>query len=532
MTPAAEPLPARRLVHGILITVAVAVVCGRIVGAARVYEPDLFRNPADPSDMRGIWPPTRPEPMPTYGDNDRSRWDTVRALVDDGTYRIGRRDRAVVLMSAAASVGAPDPLQAAVLSAAGYEARVKSDSGIITQGGWKTIDKVLHPERLEFYSSKPPLLATLAAGEYWLLKRALGWSITDQRWEVVRTILLTVNVLPFLVYLLLLGRLADRFGRTDWGRLYVLAAACFGTFLTTFATTFNNHSVAACTALFALYPVLVIWTEGKGCVWLYPLAGLFAGLTFCNELPAGALAAGLFVLLLLRSPWRTLLGFVPAAAVPVAALLFTNYLAVGQLRPAYSEFGGPWYEFEGSYWTIAPGQLKHGIDWAYLTEGRGTYAFHVLLGHHGLFSLTPVFLLSAAGVVYLLLRRPARRGRQPPEPLKNPGAGPPRSPPGALAILTLFVAVVVIGFYILIVGDRNRNYGGWTSAPRWLMWLTPLLLLTALPIADWLASSRWGRGLAYVLLGLSVMSASYPAWTPWRHPWIYDFMEARGWIPY
>ena len=43
-------------------------------------------------------------------------------------------------------------------------------SGIVFEDGWQTIDKVLHPERQEFYSSKPPLLPTLVAGEYWLLQ--------------------------------------------------------------------------------------------------------------------------------------------------------------------------------------------------------------------------------------------------------------------------------------------------------------------------------------------------------------------------
>jgi hypothetical protein len=62
--------------------------------------------------------------------------------------------------------------------------------------------------------------------------------------------------------------------------------------------------------------------------------------------------------------------------------------------------------------------------------------------------------------------------------------------------------------------------------------LTPLWLLTALPVADKLAASRSGRVLCYVLLGFSALSAAYPAANPWRMPWIYDFMHAHGWIRY
>ena len=422
-----------------------------------------------------------------------------RALVDNGTYAIGHREI--------------DPATGKYV-----------DRGICTAEGWITIDKVLHPETHEFYSSKPPLLATLLAGEYWLLHHLFGWSITHQLAEVVRTILLTINGLPLVIYWILLARLVEQFGTTDWGRLYVLAAGCFATFLTTFAITLNNHSVAACSALFALYPVLQIWYGGRRGAGLFLAAGFFAGFAAVNELPAASLAAALFLLLLFRAPVRTLLLFVPAAAVPVAAALVTNYLAIGQLRPAYSEFGGPWYEFEGSHWTL----LGHGIDWAYLSESKAMYAFHVLIGHHGIFSLTPIFLLTLAGMICGLVMRRHRPAEA--TELEKHNEGTPKLK--MVALLTPFVSIVVVGFYVAWVNDRNRNYGGWTSGLRWLMWLTPLWLLTMLPVADWLARHRWGRGLAYVLLGISVLSVSYPALNPWRHPWLYKFLETHEWINY
>jgi hypothetical protein len=490
----------RRTVYALLITVTAGLAAGRILAVARLSDPGLYRTESEPDDGRGLWPKVRPVATPTLGDNDRSRWGTVRSLVDEGTYVIGHRDR-------------PAPGK-------------YSDRGIIAQDGWKSIDKVLRPDTQDFYSSKPPFLATLLAGEYWLLKQALGWSIVEQRWEVVRTILVTVNLLPMLAYLALLGRLADRLGKTDWGRLYVVAAGCFGTFLSAFVITLNNHSIATYTALFALAPALRIWYGGERRWTAFALAGFFAAFTACTELPALAFAVALLLLLAWRAPGRTLAAFVPAALVPAVFFLVTNYLAIGRLTPAYAESGGPWYQYEGSHWAMDDSP-KRGIDWAGLKETKAEYAFHLLAGHHGVFSLTPIFLLTVGGLALAV-----RSGKREEPATQSKESEPEQewhaSPAPMLAGLTLFLSVVVIGFYIY----KSDNYGGWTSGPRWLIWLSPFWLLTMLPAADLLAGRRWGRGLAYLLLAVSVLSVTYPPWTPWRHPWLYNWLQYRGWIEY
>src|SRR5438132_13875525 len=128
----------RKAVYTLLTVVALGAVVARIANTELVFDPSVYRPDGDttPSGLRSDWPKRRPTPMPTFSSNDRSRWCTVRALVDHGTFVIGHRDRA------------DDP---------------SSDHGIVFEDGWQTVDKVLNPETRDFYSSKPPLLTLLAA---------------------------------------------------------------------------------------------------------------------------------------------------------------------------------------------------------------------------------------------------------------------------------------------------------------------------------------------------------------------------------
>ncbi len=511
----ANPSPPQLLhmAYWLIGTVAVCLMLGKIVGAENVYEPSRYApahaksyGAGDPNSPTRVWPGQRPEPTPFFSSNDRSRWATVRALVDEGAYRIGQRVN---------FTATEPPFQ---------------DEGIIFEDDYKSLDKVMDPATGAFYSSKPPLLATVLAGEYWLLKNILGWDIVRDRWVVVCTILITVNVLPFVAYLLLLAKLLQHTCRTDVGRLLAFITAALCTFLTTFCHTLNNHTPAAYCVLFALYPLL---RQGLGTApetrGDLAISGFFLGVLVALELPALSLAVAIIIPLLYLRPLRTLCWMLPLFVVPLLAQVLCNYSALGTWVPAYSSFGGPWYNYPGSHWAkwelVQQGQFVPGID--FNQEPIRVYALHVLIGHHGWFSLMPVFVLSLGAMLYQVSRCGSelltRLGRaiEPTERVL---------PPNLLGLVTLLVTVVVVGFYF--TRTQSYNYGGNTSGLRWLFWLIPLWLLPLGIAGDWLLQRRTGLVVVILCVGLTVLAVYYPAWNPWRSPWLLQAFEQLGWVNY
>ena len=149
---------------------------------------------------------------PYLGMNDRSRWATVVALLEHGTYQID-----VVRFS---------------------HRLFTVDS--FTKDGHR-------------YSSKPAFLPTLVAAECWTLEKLFGWRFGRDDRKLVRAVLLTFNVLPFGLFLLLMSFLAERYAREDLTRIAIVAAAAFGTQISTFLVTLNNHTPAAFCVAGAMY---------------------------------------------------------------------------------------------------------------------------------------------------------------------------------------------------------------------------------------------------------------------------------------
>jgi len=442
------------------------------------------------------------------GANDISRWCTVWSLLERGTYAI---DDCPWQKDTMDKVRKPET----------------SSFRLARPGSQGRAGGVEH-----FYSSKPPLLPTLIAGILYPFRAASGVPLDafvpeemveryvfkegsetpvlekpkePYRWAAAvfyfKPIVVLTNIVPLLVMLILFARLLDRYAVGDWAWSVSLFAAAWGTYLLSFDQTLNNHSVAAWSAFFALYALLNIY-DTRGGAWSFAAAGFFGAFAACNEIPAALFGVLLFLILLVRDPRRTLLYFVPAAILPCAAFLATQYLAMGTFRLAYEDFGTKIYEFEGSYWNV-PREFdrfnKH-------PEPYGVYLFHMTLGHHGVFSLTPIFLFSLYGIARAVRGR--ARGL------------------AAVAWLTAGLTVAMFAFYTW--NPKARNYGGSTQGLRWLFWLIPFWLVV-LPAGLEPGRSRpWFRKLSLAAVLVSILSVGYALRNPWGHPWLLDALEHAG----
>ena len=489
--------------------------------------------------------------LPFLSANDRSRWCAIAALTEDGKWEI---DRITELLDS------------------------KGKSKI-----WNSIDIVRHrgaDGKEHFYSSKPPLLTAMYAVVCKPVTMLLGKKLTEEPFLIGRTVMLLVNVLPLAVWWVCLVFWLDKHVSSDWSKLVLLNMALWGTFLTTFAATLNNHLHGA---LFFTVSLGLLWQivrthqyGEKQAWWAWLACGVATAMVVACELPALAWAAAAAAILMVVDWRKMLIGYGIGSAAIAVAFLATNYWAHQDLRPPYSHRGvgrligtipkdsdspniaavvskaneqgyaltdkstiiparltgvqqliddtagqrvaikatketwsiyhwDDWYDFPKSYWL--PGNKK-GVDRG--EENRLLYLIHFTVGHHGIFSLTPFWLLGLVGAI-LWIRDPSRQH-------KDWRAFVVSESGVALAFAAVSLACFV--FYATRVVE-DRNYGGVCSGFRWVFWLAPAWMWLCVPAVERASRSTWTRNLVGLLLFVSVFSAVIPWPNPWTHPWPY-----------
>ncbi|MBQ7030084.1 MAG: hypothetical protein IJN32_07545 [Thermoguttaceae bacterium] len=534
---------------------------------------------------------------PTLSANDRSRWLTIRALVEPKArvYRYvpiykesakaeveaERRAATSTYPSATGQTTTEEELVAKfapgeILRNCAHpcperfdEENAKADARVVEYRkelvpyaidkawetpGWDSIDVVKHgapdeiydpsnPASGYIYSSKPTLLPTVMAGPYWILNRCFGLSLAKRPFETTRILLVIYQLIPLGIAFFCLAAIIESVGKTDWGRMYAVAAATFGTFALTFVPTLNNHLPGFASISIALWAAFKILRDGKTNPVYFALAGFFGAFAVACDLPALAFAAGLCGILLVKRPLKTVCVAIPAGLVVAAAFIATNYIAHNSIMPAYSckrdhmamqaeakEKGldpktlfdaNDWYYYnyypagrprEAKYARLSHWANRTGIDRGEPSILR--YAFHSTVGSRGVFSLTPIWILSVWGLCVWAFKTKDDKG------LRAFGVG-------ALTLTVVFFA------FFLTRDQGDRNYGGMSCWSRWFFPLVPLFVPALLPIVDRMSKSRRLRGVALAALFWSAASAAFPTWNPWVAPWLYDLAVNWGWMkPY
>jgi hypothetical protein len=458
--------------------------------------------------------------------NDAARWNTIWSLAEFGTYQI------FDTKAEAEKWGKPEQ----------YETIDKVARTFVEDG--KEVQKM--------YSSKPPLLPTVAAGIVKAM-RTLGPPIvrdvrskptvgTSHRY--FKPTLMILNLLPFFIFLCMYRNYLDGAAATDFSWFVCLLVAAVGALSTGYLTTLNNHTMATHFAAITLMLLWPIWHEGRRDAWRLALAGLCAGWTAANELPAAAFAVGCLIFSLSRAFLSALVFFLPPLVLVAWAFFYTNHESFGSYVPAYLQ--PEMYDYQGSYWRSTNKSAIDALstpreDGTYVEGPRvaadftrnvkemvkptpeaaadqkpsglfvsPTYLLHMTIGHHGVFSMTPIWLFALIG---LLAALGAEQGWY-----------------RLSAWMLLSIVLVTFAFYWMV--NTERNYGGFCHGMRWLLWLSAIWLMYLPAVLDRIAHVPIARGLVWLTVCVSIFSVADTWPNPWTYSWIHRILIWCGLVGY
>ncbi len=342
-----------------------------------------------------------------------------------------------------------------------------------------------------WYSARAPGLALFALPFYDTLNliNADAWARSHQAPpqrgddEMIYLIGLWTNVLPGLLLLLLVWRVAERF-EPGYGALAAVALG-LGTMVLPLSTLLFSHVFTAFLG-FAAFALMLRERDGPPSPMLLALAGLAMGYAVASEYPLFFVALVLGLYLLSRRDAFTALGVIRRAGAYVAGgivgivplLLYNHYAFRSWTHLAYSD---------------VPRQHKgfFGIELPSLKV-----LATLLFDSRGLFTLSPVLLMGAIGTVLLY-----RRGK--------------RAEAWTIAGICLCYVGYNSGYYL--------PFGGGFMGPRFLTTMLPFL---AVPLG--IAFKRFPAPT----IALAAVSITTTVIATITHPLIGYETEAVVWVRY
>ncbi|MGH9382871.1 MAG: hypothetical protein ACRD2N_01055 [Vicinamibacterales bacterium] len=361
-----------------------------------------------------------------------------------------------------------------------------------------------------YYSHQPPLLPTLEAPIYWIL-RQLGLQFWNSAPFDLAYYLFTIltNGAAFAFTVVLFDRVLGLAGiRWRW-RVAAALLLPFGTWLFPYALVTNNHGMSAMALAWVTYLLLVISLRGATLARA-SLLGLSLGLISAIEVvPLVSFVPLACVFVATRSDMhgpRSLLAFTLGLLTPLAAHAVLNLPLTGDLLPG--GFHTELFNYPGSRFTpdTLTGQFNHPSIGAFLD-----YGWRALVSEKGYFTYAPVLLIGLVGA-FLGLRR----------------WGEAR---GAYRVL-LWGSTVSLVVSLLM----TNNLGGVAVGFRHSVFICPALLALLAPVfADSSAASRAAKTIAHVVAGISVVAllvfAVPQPWSQLRIPPDVTSVSWRQYVP-
>lgn len=369
---------------------------------------------------------------------------------------------------------------------AAIESFVERGTWSINDSPWeeRTQDKAWHHGR--FYSDKMPLLALIGSGVYAILHYGFNESLVPNcaqagQFCAYRDLTFVLVGIPAALMLWLFFDFARRCRVPLWAALIGTIALGFGTMVFPYALVFNHH-VPAAASLFAGFYILT--TNAAMTRWRTMTVGFLLALGLSIDILSGAMAAGLFVIALLRN--RSQMGYIVLGAIiPIAMTVLLNYEITQTFLPPY--LVPEVFAFHGSAFPATIGGNSPPDDYV-------ANAFIMFVGRKGLFSFNPILLFALAGVGKIV--------RNSKHPLWMEAIG-------------VLVGFLMVAFYLV---TNTTDFSGSSYGERWFISSLPTLLAfifftSPLNLLTW-------KNPAWILfisaLGLSVFSSFEGAQAPWQ----------------
>lgn len=349
-----------------------------------------------------------------------------------------------------------------------------------------TVDKIYRDGH--FYSHQPPLLSTLEAPIYWVL-RLPGTRFNNRgRFVMTYAFSLLTNGVALALTIVVFARLLALGGVAPPLRAWLAVLLPCGTWLLPYGVVTNNHGISG--LLLALLAYLLLLMEWKGVTTMRAGGtGVVLGLLSAIEVLPLVSFAPLTLIYLARAGLQARAWTAAAAGLALPLLIHAaiNVPITGDVIPA--GFHHELFDFPGSVFDRASltGGFKHD-SW----QAAAAYAWDTLFAGKGFFTFSPVLLLGlAAGCVAWRWWARAR---------------------GAHLVL-LGGALLSLSAAILTTNQQGGEAVGFRHAA----YLAPALLVMLLP---WLAEeSNTTRVRPYAVTAIAALSAAVILMFAVRNPW-------------